>query len=1131
MSRFFLIRLLISGFGLIILSGISSLTVIADASTPEILILNSYHQGEDWSDNELAGILPSLKRAYPFLVPSVEHLDTKRFLGPGHMAFIHQYLKQKYHQKQFDLIFVLDNPALEFMTQLGREVFPEVPVVFAGVNGYRPEMIDVHDAITGIAEVQDIAGTIDLALTIHPQTKFILAVHDHTSSGLALEKDLMAVAARYQGRISLISTPDGSAADLVRQLKALPADSLVIILTYVTDKHGRTLTREESTRLITEASPVPVYAMHETRLGYGIVGGMLLEGREHGIQAAEMALKILSEKPVNLPVVENSRSRPVFDYHQLQRFNIPMDRLPPGSTVINRPVSFWEENRIPLLLIGSVCFCLLLIIAILVVSNTRIQKARKDLQRNRNTLQSLFDAIHESVCLFDKNNIILAANQTFAERVGKQRPEDCIGRSIFSFISADVAARRKVFVDQALSTGLLTTFEDERDGRWVYHSICPVLNPDGSVDQFAVYAIDITRRKQIEDALDESEARWRSYVQNAPYGIFVTDETGRYVQVNPAACRMTGYAESELLAMHVSDLLPPESRQDWMLDFDHLKQLGDMQAELIFTTKTGENRWWRLASVKLSETRFLGFTDDITERKKDVDALQDSESKYRSLYDTMNEGVILHDIVHDADGKAVDYILLDANPAFERITGIQRQNVVGRRATDVYGTDAAPYLDIYADVAKTGKPRIFETTFEPMQKSFSISVFSPSKNRFATVFSDITEQKRAKQEREKLQNQLLQAQKMESVGRLAGGVAHDFNNKLQTILGYTEMAIDDTDPDSALRANLLEIQAAAEGSAGLTRQLLAFARKQTICPRALDINDTITGLLKMLRRLIGENIDLVWKPGADIRPIRMDPVQIDQILVNLTLNARDAISVVGNVTIETENQTMDETRCAGHAEIIPGKYVVLAVSDTGTGMTKAIQDNLFEPFFTTKELGKGTGLGLATIYGIVRQNNGFIHVYSEPGQGTTFKLYFPQTSADEPETESAATHQPTARGDETILLVEDDETILTFGYKILERYGYRVLPAKNPEEAIDIALQHDGPIHLLITDVVMPGMNGRDLCARLHDHLPGLRSIFMSGYTANVIAHHGVIDKGIHFLQKPFSVQSLAAMVRSVLDA
>ncbi len=421
--------------------------------------------------------------------------------------------------------------------------------------------------------------------------------------------------------------------------------------------------------------------------------------------------------------------------------------------------------------------------------------------------------------------------------------------------------------------------------------------------------------------------------------------------------------------------------------------------------------------------------------------------------------------------------------------------------------------------------------FEPMQKSFSISVFSPSKNRFATIFTDITEQKRARQEREKLQNQLLQAQKMKSVGRFAGGVAHDFNNKLQTILGYTEMAIDDTDPDSALRANLLEIQAAAEGSAGLTRQLLAFARKQTICPRALDINDTITGLLKMLRRLIGENIDLVWKPGADIRPIRMDPVQIDQILVNLTLNARDAISGVGNVTIETENRIMDETRCAGHAEIVPGKYVVLAVSDTGAGMTKAIQDNLFEPFFTTKELGKGAGLGLATIYGIVRQNNGFIQVYSEPGQGTTFKLYFPQTSADEPETESAITHQPPARGEETILLVEDDETILTFGYKILERYGYRVLPAKNPGEAIDIAMKHDGPIHLLITDVVMRGMNGRELCNRLHDHLPGLRSIFMSGYTANVIAHHGVIDKGIHFLQKPFSVQSLAAMVRSVLDA
>jgi two-component system, sensor histidine kinase ChiS len=391
------------------------------------------------------------------------------------------------------------------------------------------------------------------------------------------------------------------------------------------------------------------------------------------------------------------------------------------------------------------------------------------------------------------------------------------------------------------------------------------------------------------------------------------------------------------------------------------------------------------------------------------------------------------------------------------------------------------------------------------------------------------EREQAQQEREKLQSQLTQAQKMESVGRLAGGVAHDFNNMLQAILGNAAIALQDLPADSPLRESLEEIEKSAQRSADLTRQLLAFARKQTIAPKVLDLNDTVAGMLKMLRRLIGEDIDLAWRPGADLWPIKMDPSQIDQVLANLCVNARDAIEGVGTVTIETGNTTLDDTYAATHPEAVAGDYVLLIVSDTGKGMDAETRSHLFEPFFTTKEKGKGTGLGLATVFGIVKQNHGLISVYSEPGQGSTFKICLPRAEAGILATATAAAWKGDLRGTETVLLVEDEDQILNLAQRILCQYGYTVLAARSPEAALKLAEQHSGRIHLLITDVVMPGMNGRELRKRLVALQPELRCLYMSGYTADVIAHHGVLDEGVQFLQKPFSIESFAERVREAL--
>jgi signal transduction histidine kinase len=381
-----------------------------------------------------------------------------------------------------------------------------------------------------------------------------------------------------------------------------------------------------------------------------------------------------------------------------------------------------------------------------------------------------------------------------------------------------------------------------------------------------------------------------------------------------------------------------------------------------------------------------------------------------------------------------------------------------------------------------------------------------------------------------LEAQFFQAQKMELVGRLAGGVAHDYNNMLSVILGYTELAMAKVKPADPVRDDLQQVLKAAKRSTSITHQLLAFARKQTIAPQVLDLNETVEGMLKMLRRLIGEDIDLAWLPETDLWPVKMDPTQVDQILANLCVNARDAIAGVGKITIETKNGAFDDSYCADHAGFVPGEFVLLAVSDDGCGMDKETQGKIFEPFFTTKAVGRGTGLGLATVYGIVKQNEGFIYVYSEPGKGTTFKIYLPRYTgqASVKKTESAA-EIPRGRG-ETVLVVEDEISILQLANRILDGLGYNVLTAKTPGEAKGLAEEHAGELHLLITDMVMPEMDGRDLAEQLRAFYSDIKILFMSGYTADVIAHRGILKESVHFIQKPFSRRDLAIKVREVLD-
>ncbi|HXV87148.1 MAG TPA: ATP-binding protein, partial [Gemmatimonadales bacterium] len=391
-----------------------------------------------------------------------------------------------------------------------------------------------------------------------------------------------------------------------------------------------------------------------------------------------------------------------------------------------------------------------------------------------------------------------------------------------------------------------------------------------------------------------------------------------------------------------------------------------------------------------------------------------------------------------------------------------------------------------------------------------------------SVFRDVTNQRR-------LEEQCRQSQKMEAIGQLAGGVAHDFNNILTAITGYSELVLTELADDSPLRADVAEIRKAADRAAVLTRQLLAFGRKQILAPRVLNLNQLVAGLDGLLRRTLGENIDIVTQLDPDLESVRADPGQLEQVIVNLAVNARDAMPEGGKLTIETRNVDLDESYALEHLPVEPGRFVLLAVSDTGVGMSEDTMAHIFEPFYTTKEKGKGTGLGLATVYGIVKQSDGFIWVYSEPGQGATFKIYLPLVEAA-PEAEARAAAAAVKGGNETILLVEDEAGVRALARRVLHGLGYAVLEAGDSGAAEILAGGYDGVIHLLVTDVVLPSGGGRQLADRLVSRRPGLRVLYMSGYTQNAIVHRGILEARTAFLHKPFSPQDLAARVRQVLD-
>jgi two-component system cell cycle sensor histidine kinase/response regulator CckA len=513
---------------------------------------------------------------------------------------------------------------------------------------------------------------------------------------------------------------------------------------------------------------------------------------------------------------------------------------------------------------------------------------------------------------------------------------------------------------------------------------------------------------------------------------------------------------------------------------------------------------------------------DITDQVMAERILRESQQRFALAFDASPDSVNIN--------RLEDGLYVEINKGFTDLTGFAWEDVRGRTSLEIdIWHDPADRQRLVKSLKENGFCDNLEAKFRRKNGIYATALMS-ARIIFLNGIPHILSITRDISERIRLQAQLQQAQKMESIGRLTGGVAHDFNNILGVIIGYAEMALSEVDPRQRLHDELGKILDAAKRSADIIRQLLAFSRQQAISPQVLDLNGAVQEMLKILKRLIGEDIELSWLPQTPLQPIKMDPAQLNQILVNLCINGRDAIQGTGNITLETSMVAADEKCCSEPGECQPGQFVELAVSDNGCGIARELQEKIFEPFFTTKMLGEGTGLGLSTVYGIVKQNNGFINVYSEPDKGTTFKVYFPCCSDKVVKMPRVAALETNGVKQRTILLVEDDPILLTMTHKMLEHLGYRVLPANSPEEAVKLAEEHAGNIHLLFTDVVMPKMNGKELATLLQSRYPQLKCLFTSGYTANVIADRGILEEDIHFIQKPYSISTLATKLLESID-
>ncbi|MFH1350903.1 MAG: PAS domain S-box protein [Pseudomonadota bacterium] len=982
----------------------SGVATAKDASTKKVLILNSYHPGYAWSDDEQAGIVDTFRARNPTWLPFIEYLDCKRLPKGSHLEDLTGLLRIKYHDQNLSVLIAMDNPALEFALKNRAKLFENLPIVFCGINDFTPAMLNGYSNVTGRAENIDIGGTIEVMLRIHPDAREILVLHDYTETGLAMRKEGEALVPRFSARAGFRFNDPLDMAELLKELERLPKGSLVLEIGFITDKSGRTFGLTETTDLFVKHSPVPVYGAYEARLGHGIIGGKLISARIHGAKAAMIALRVLAgEKASGIPVERESDAQFMFDHRAMARFGIPLSALPEKSIVINQPVSFYATHRTVIKFALAAVAFLCAIVGLLAINLVQRRRSARVLRDSEERYRALFDQMINGVAIYrpenDGEDFIFVGFNKSAERIDNIRKEDLIGKSVLKMFPGFKEFGLFDVFKRVWKTGRperhpVTQYKDERISGWRDNFVYRL--PTGEI--VAVYS-DETERKHAEEEMFRSRGRFEAIFNSISDGAIFTDLNRCIVMINPAFTGMFGYELDEIRGRDAAFLYV--NRADYEEQGRRRFHVG-MEAEkrpfeIRYRRKDGslfdaETLGEQVKDAQGNVIGFLGIHRDITERKRAEKALRESEKKFRRLFEDDLTGYS----ISTEDGS-----ILECNPAFVQLFGYENKaEVLKRNAAELY-PDLSERAFILDQLRAKGRLENHETIRKRKDGSLITVIenvvprFDEDRNliEIKSHMYDITD-------RVRLMSQLRQAQKMESIGTLAGGIAHDFNNILSPIMIHSEMVMMDLPPDSPLQMNLKQIYKAGERARDLVRQILTFARKREEERIPIKISRLLKEALKLFRSATPTTIEIRYDDDSKRDTVLADPTQVHQILMNLCTNAVHSMEEKGgvlevelrNVEVEMQVNTgeVDET---APADLDPGHYVRLTVRDTGHGIDPQVMDKIFEPYFTTKDTGKGTGMGLALVHGIVKGYGGGIRVESEPGKGSAFHVLLPVVEA------------------------------------------------------------------------------------------------------------------------------------------
>ncbi|MBE2213304.1 MAG: PAS domain S-box protein [Opitutaceae bacterium] len=1115
-----------------------------EAPLPEVLIVHSYHFGMAWTDEVSIGLIDSLAGSAE---PVFTQLDVKRHPPDSDDALL-AVVAAKAAIAQPRVIVAIDDYAYQFVLRHRERIGAATPVVFGGVNFFtepRPP------GVTGVIESIDVDATLDLVAALQPDARRWVIINDTSETGMNNRKATeRALLKRWAPEVTWIGSE--SFANTERALATLdPSEDAVLLLSWNLDADGLTRSYEDAVSRARRLSRAPLYGVWGFYFGRGIVGGALLDGREHGREVGGLVRRVLQGEPVDdIPIIDQCRAPLRVDAREMNRLGLSEAGLPAGASLEFVEHGLWSLHGAKIVAVVLLLALQSATITWLLIARRHRQQALRRLGESEANLRKALDHLEtaqELACIGSWELDPQRAQVTLSREMHKMLGLAPDARTPqYADILALFHPEDRPLIERAMarieSTGIPTTFEVRGDPARENSRTFRLMIQRQSLPQWPGPCLcgtlqDITAEARAQNLARESRERMQLALEGADVGIWTWDIATDRVTFDDQCLERLGHAAGKLSPkpQHWAHLLHPDDLLQVVQIVKGYRARTISKHEVEFRIRHANGSWVRVLSKgRVIESapdgaplRAAGTHLDITERHQREQALRSTEHKLAEIFRSSPEVIALTRV---SDGR-----FLEINAAFSRVFGFTHDEVVGHTSVELNiwpkPEDRTRLLHM---IKSGGAIRDQEINFRdkfgrliPFQVSVA-PITSDGEACLIWLLTDITERKRAEQERTHLQEQLLHAMKMDAVGRLAGGIAHDFNNLLTVITGNVELLRCDLEPGSPQVAVVNDVATAAASAAGLTRQLLAFSRRQIIEPKVLDLNELIGNLRKMLGRLIGEDIALELKLADNLGAVRVDPGQFEQVIVNLTVNARDAMPKGGCMTITTADR---EIEIAGeHARLNPGRYVVLSVTDTGHGMTPEVKRRLFEPFFTTKPLGRGTGLGLATTFGVVKQAGGAIEVDTEVNRGTTFRIFIP--CVDEP-TESLSQNLSTdnlPRGTETILLVEDDPAVRTITSSLLTRLGYHVVAACDGYDGIEKASHFAGPLHLVLTDLVMPGIGGRETAEQVRLAHPGAAVLYTSGYTEDAILRQGIMSDSVAFISKPYTIQGIAAKVRETID-